>query len=146
MNINGINVADAVNAGKDVLVDLLKDLIRELRPKMSLEDIQRLYTKTIDQLILKEEYDSDVKYVGGEFSLNYLDDDHYDCGYNLFFMDKNKKITELSAKSKPVAVYYLNDETREELKRDKNIKFEIPAPSDRVRDKFNQEKSEKHFS
>ena len=140
MNINGFDVETVVSTGKDVLLEMLKSLVSELRPKMSLEDLQRVYTKYIDKIILKEEYDDDVKYVGGEFNLNYIDDDHYDCDYKLFFMDKAKKISELSTKSKPFDAYYLDAKTRDELKEEKTIKFEIPEPSRSVRDEFNRNK------
>lgn len=142
MKIGGIDAGEAVSVGKKILVEMLKDLISELRPKMSIEELQVVYTKNLDKIILNEEQTSSNKYVGGEFSFNYIDDDHYDCAYKLFFMDKNKQIFEISTKSKPFDSSFLNSATRDELKAEKTIKFEIPEPSREARDKFNREKSE----
>lgn len=142
MKIGGVDAAEAVSVGKKVLLEMLKDLISELRPKMSLEELQVVYTKNLDKIILNEEQTSSTKYVGGEFCFNYIDDAHYDCAYKLFFRDKSKKIFEISTKSQPFDSSYLNSETRDELKAGKTLKFEIPEPSREARDKFNREKSE----
>ena len=142
MKIGGIDAVEAVNVGKKVLLEMLSDLISELRPTMSLEELQVVYTKNLDKIILQEEQTNSTKFVGGEFCLNYIDEDHYDCAYKLFFMDKSKKIFEISTKSKPFDSSYLNSTTRDELKSEKTIKFEISEPSREARDKFNREKFE----
>ena len=108
MKIGVFDTTDAVNIGKNVLLEMLKVV----------------YTKNLDKIILQEEHTNSTKFVGGEFCLNYIDEEHYDCAYKLFFMDKNKQIFEISTKSKPFDSSYLNSTTRDELKAEKTIKFE----------------------
>ena len=55
MSKDGINVGEAISAGKEILMNMINELIEELRPTMSLEDLQRVYIKTIDAVIFKEE-------------------------------------------------------------------------------------------
>lgn len=65
----GISVGEAIVAGKEVLMNMINELIEEFRPTMTLEDLQRVYTKTVDEVIFKEEDKSNSRYVGGEFNL-----------------------------------------------------------------------------
>lgn len=138
MMINGMDASTAISVGKKVLIEMIEDLISEIRPTMSVEELQRVYTKSIDEVILKEEDSSHTKYVGGEFSLNYIDDKSYNCAYRLFFQGEDKKLYEISAKSKSLDSYYLSMSVRGELKTVQTIKFEIPEPSAEARDKYNR--------
>ncbi|MBR1396471.1 MAG: hypothetical protein IJ563_02935 [Selenomonadaceae bacterium] len=138
MMINGMDASTAISIGKKVLLEMIQDLVSEIRPTMSIEDIQRVYTKSIDEVIFKEEESSHTTYVGGEFSLNYIDEKNYNCAYRLFFQGEDKKLYEVSAKSKPLSSYYLSMNVRGELKTEHTIKFEIPEPSTEARDKYNR--------
>lgn len=139
MSKDGINVGEVISAGKEVLMNMINELIEELRPTMMLEDLQRVYTKTIDEVIFKEEDKSNSRYVGGEFNLDYVSDRSYTVGYKLFFQDSQKKIFELEAKSRELSVAKLSNKVREQLKAEKNIKFEIPEPSQSARDRHDRE-------
>ena len=138
----GISVTEAIIAGKDVLMNMINELLEEIRPTMSLEDIQIVYTKTVDKLIFHEEDTSKSKYIGGEFNLDYVSDKAYTCGYKLFFQDEKKKIYALEAKSKEISMLKLSTSVREQIRTDKNIKFEIPEPDDKARALYNREKLE----
>ena len=105
---------------------------------MTLEDLQRVYTKTIDEVILNEEDKSNTKYVGGEFNLDYVSEKSYTVGYRLFFQNEQKKIFEIEAKSREISLAKLSSKVREQLKTEKNIKFEIPEPSQSARDRHNR--------
>lgn len=139
MGKDSINVGEAIAAGKEVLMNMINELIEEFRPTMTLEDLQRVYTKTVDEVILREEDKSNSKYVGGEFNLDCVSEKSYTVGYRLFFRNEQKKIFELEARSRELDISKLSLIVREQLKADKNIKFEIPEPSASVRDKFNRE-------
>ena len=139
MSKDGISVGEAITAGKEVLMNMINELIEELRPTMMLEDLQRVYTKTIDEVIFNEEDKSNSRYVGGEFNLDYVSDRSYTVGYKLFFQDSQKKIFELEAKSRELSVAKLSNKVREQLKAEKNIKFEIPEPSQSARDRHDRE-------
>jgi len=136
---DSINVGEAIAAGKEVLMNMINELIEEFRPTMTLEDLQRVYTKTVDEVILREEDKSNSKYVGGEFNLDCVNERSYTVGYRLFFRNEQKKIFELEARSRELDISRLSLVVREQLKADKNIKFEIPEPSANVRDKHNRE-------
>ena len=140
MGLYGISVTDAIIAGKDVLIDMVNELVEAFRPTMSLDDIQRVYTKTVDKVIFHEEDKSHSHYIGGEFNLDYVSDNAYTCGYKLFFQDEQKKIFALESKSKEISMLKLSNDIREQLKTDKNIKFEIPEPDEKARELYNREK------
>ena len=139
MGKDSINVGEAIAAGKEVLMNMINELIEEFRPTMTLEDLQRVYTKTVDEVILREEDKSNSRYVGGEFNLDCVNERSYTVGYRLFFRNEQKKIFELEARSRELDISRLSLVVREQLKADKNIKFEIPEPSANVRDKHNRE-------
>ena len=144
MSKDSINVGEAIAAGKEVLMNVINELIEEFRPTMTLEDLQRVYTKTIDEVIMREEDKSNSEYIGGEFNLDCVSEKGYTVGYRLFFRNEEKKIFELAAKSRELDVSKLSSEVREQLKTDRNIKFEIPEPSASVRDKHNRESFASH--
>lgn len=139
MGKDSINVGKAIAAGKEVLMNMINELIEEFRPTMTLEDLQRVYTKTVDEVILREEDKSNSRYVGGEFNLDCVNERSYTVGYRLFFRNEQKKIFEIEARSHELDISRLSLVVREQLKADKNIKFEIPEPSASVRDKHNRE-------
>ena len=138
MGNEGISVGEAIIAGKEVLMNMINDLIEEFRPTMTLEDLQRVYSKSIDEVIFDEEDRNNSKYVGGEFNLDYVSERSYTVGYRLFFRNEQKKIFELSAKSREISISKLSAKVREQLKSDKNIKFEIHEPNQSARDKHNR--------
>ena len=144
MSKDSINVGEAIAAGKEVLMNVINELIEEFRPTMTLEDLQRVYTKTIDEVIMREEDKSNSEYIGGEFNLDCVSEKGYTVGYRLFFRNEEKKIFELAAKSRELDISKLSSEVREQLKTDKNIKFEIPEPSASIRDKHNRESFASH--
>lgn len=139
MGKEGITVGEAITAGKEVLMDMINELIEEFRPTMTLEDLQRVYTKKLDEVIFKEEEKSNTRYVGGEFNLDYVSEKGYTVAYKLFFQNEQKKIFELEAKSRELSISKLSAKVREQLAAEKNIKFEIPEPSQSARDKYNRE-------
>ena len=139
MSKDGTNIEEAIVAGKEVLMEIINELIEEFRPTMTLEDLNRVYTKTVDKVILTEEDKGTGKYVGGEFNLDYVSEKSYTVGYKLFFQNEQKKIFELEAKSRELDISKLSQKVRDQLKTEKNIKFEIPEPSQSARDKYNRE-------
>ena len=139
MGKDSINVGEAIATGKEVLMNVINELIEEFRPTMTLEDLQRVYMKTVDDVILREEDKSNSKYVGGEFNLDCVSEKSYTVGYRLFFRNEQKKISELEAKSRELDISKLSQKVREQLRADKNIKFEIPEPNQSARDRYNRE-------
>ena len=108
MSNEGISVGEAIAAGKEVLMNMINELIEEFRPTMTLEDLQRVYSKSIDEVIFNEEDKGESNYVGGEFNLDYVSEKSYTVGYRLFFRNKQKKIFELEAKSREISISKLS--------------------------------------
>ncbi len=139
MGKDGISVGEAITVGREVLMNMINEIMEELRPTMTLEDLQRVYSPKLDKIILDEEDASNRKYIGGEFNLDYVSDKFYTCGYKFFFQDEQQKIFKVEAKSRELTTSNLSPKVREQLKTDKNIKFEIPEPSETARNKHNRE-------
>ena len=142
-NIKGIDINEAIDIGTQLLMQALEEIKFDLMPSMSLEEINRVYVKPIDNIILTEEDKSGAKFIGGEFIISYVDDRNYLCSYRLFFQGKEQKIDELSAKSKPFSAAYLSDEARAELKKSKEIKYDIEEPTPEVRSRYEKMKAVK---
>lgn len=110
--------------------------------KITPEDFQRIYGKTIDKTILDEEKASGREYIGGEFIFECVDDKNFTCGYSLYFQDEQENFFKKEAKSGKLSMSPLLQEMRDELMTEKIIKFEIPEPSDEARELYEREHSE----
>ena len=132
-------MSEAISAGVEVVKNIINEILAEIRPKMDIEDMQRVYVKVLNKVILDEELKNNTKYVGGTFEFDYVDDRSYTCGYNLFFQDEKKKVFEIAAKSRPLNMAKLADELVLQIKGEKIVKFEIPEPSLEVRQQHNLE-------
>ena len=110
--------------------------------KITPEDFQRVYGKTIDKTILDEEKASGREYIGGEFIFECVDDKNFTCGYSLYFQDEQENFFKKEAKSGKLSMSPLLQEMRDELMTEKIIKFEIPEPSDEARELYEREHSE----
>ena len=108
---------------------------------VTFEDLERVYEETICNAILGEESSSEREYVGGELIYTCVDDKTFTCEYNLYFQDEQGKFFRKSAKTGKLSMEPLSIETRDELKAEKEIKFEIPEPSDEAREKYEYEHS-----
>lgn len=140
--MNGFDFGNVIITGSEVLKGIIDEILVKFRPRMSLEDMQRVYVNILNKVILEEEYKSDAKYVGGIFQFDYVDDKSYTCGFNLYFQDKNKKIIEINSKSRPLNIAKLSDDLIATIKAEKIVKFEIPEPADDVRNQYDYE----HFN
>ena len=132
-DIKGIDIGSAIEIGTQLLMQALEDVKFDLMPSMSLDEINRVYVKPIDNIILTEEDKSGETFIGGEFIISYVDDKNYTCAHRLFFQGKGSKIEEVAAKSKPFSSAYLSEEAQAELKKLKEIKYEIDEPTPEVR-------------
>lgn len=104
--------------------------------KLTPEDLQRLYTDTIDKAILDEEKATGYKYIGGEFIFKYVDNENFSCSCSLFFQDERENFFKKEDETEDLPIKSLSSEMREELTMLKTLKYEIPAPSDKVRAEY----------
>lgn len=105
------------------------------------DDLQRLYSETINKTILETEHENGLHYVGGEFSFECVDDENFTCNYSLYFCDEQKKFFKKSATTGNLSMEPLSTEMRDELTAEKVIKYEIPEPSDEAREAYEREHS-----
>lgn len=103
---------------------------------VKIEDIVKIYSDKINDTALNEELIGATIFVGGEFSIDYVDERSYTCSYNLFFQDKNGETYSVKAGSKPLDIQRLKTEAAKELTEQKNIKFEIPELTEAVRKSY----------
>ena len=76
----------------DIWVKSFKETIRDFLPKCSLEEMIKVnYSDALDRMILAEESFHDTMYVGGEFSVILIDENHFKLAMDLYFRDKDKK-------------------------------------------------------
>ena len=128
-------------------MDDIKKLGNDLRKALSnlfsatFEDLELVYEEPICNAILDEESSSEREYVSGELIYTCVDDKTFTCEYNLYFQDEQGNFFRKSAKTGELSMKPLSIETRDELKAEKVIKFEIPEPSDEARAKYESEHS-----
>ena len=92
---------------------------------MSLQDIAEIHEDDIDALILKKQRLEELEYVGGKFFINYMDDEYFKMSTELWFKNKEGKLVEVTAKSKPTETKYLSEQAKTDLKANKKAAFEI---------------------
>ena len=130
------------------IVDSLEVLFHNISNKLngvglsvSLEELQSNYSEALDMIILREEDTNNCKYISGEFSINYLDEKSYNCAYELYFEDQDGQYHTLEAKTKPLFSTNLTKEFQQELKKEKEIKFELGEPSSENKRKYERAKA-----
>ncbi len=107
-----------------------ESLNRTLRPKMDLDEIKNIYTNPLDKIIIHHEKESNNKFISGEFKVSYLDENHYEVSYDLYFQNINEKWIKMSSKSNPIeSARKLKPEAIAELRDKKTIIYEINQPS-----------------
>ena len=103
---------------------------RALCPKMDLDEIKNIYTNPLDKIIIRHEKESNNKFISGEFKVSFLDDNHFEVAYDLYFQNINEKWIKMSSKSQPISSdKKLKPEAIEELKKEKCIIYEIEHPA-----------------
>lgn len=96
--------------------------------QMTLDELADCYSKKIDKLILIQEKYNDLKYIGGEFKVYYLQDKYFGTSFSLYFQDRDKQWKKTYAKSNPQNMKYLKPEAIQALISKKTVVFEIEHP------------------
>lgn len=125
-----MNVVKETELAK-IVIESFYDVIKPFTEKflkLDLMQLAELYNDEVDNLILKEEQQKNLKYVGGEFKIYYMDDDYFGTSISLYFQDRNKQWVKTSAKSKPQKMAYLKQEAIITLKNERTVAFEIEPP------------------
>ena len=103
------------------------DKILNVAFKSDIRDLADIYSKDIDNIILKSEKDKFLKYVGGEFIVTYVTDTIFSIKIALYYKNKDDKWVEESyITSRDMKL--LKEEAVSELKENKKIIYEIEYP------------------
>lgn len=133
---NTVNTAkvDAISAAFEKIDAALTHLIDGLKlayPKRSLSQIANMCSATIDALIIREEIQHQYRYIGGEFTITYINEAAFKLNIALYFKDMEDQWIEVSSVSQPRDMQYLTKEAIAELRANQKISFEIDAPKRR---------------
>lgn len=103
------------------------DKIINVAFKSNIKDLAEIYSKDIDNIILKSEMDKSLKYVGGEFIVTYVTDTIFSIKIALYYKNKDDKWVEESyVTSRDMKL--LKEEAVIELKENKKIIYDIEYP------------------
>ena len=138
---NKDNLAATIVDSLEVLFHNISNKLNGVGLSVSLEELQSNYSEALDMIILREEDTNNCKYISGEFSINYLDEKSYNCAYELYFEDQDGQYHTLEAKTKPLFSTNLTKEFQQELKKEKEIKFELGEPSSENKRKYERAKA-----
>ena len=138
---NTDNLAATIVDSLEVLFHNISNKLNGVGLSVSLEELQSNYSEALDMIILREEDTNNCKYISGEFRINYLDEKSYNCAYELYFEDQDGQYHTLEAKTKPLFSTNLTKEFQQELKKEKEIKFELGEPSSENKRKYERAKA-----
>ena len=130
----------AVKVGKDLLAELMKSVTKMLNSSMELDEFSEIYTKPLDKIILSEEEKNELKFIGGEFKIFYIDDRSFGCSYSLYFQNDKEAWQKMSAKSDSMDNYYLSENALQELVEKRTIVYAIEPPTEEARLEYEKEK------
>ena len=111
----GKNNPDASEAVESFLSVIIKQ-------DMEIDELAKLYSSKLDDIIRKE-MAKNLAYVGGTFSIAYLNEKFFELSFELFFQDAEKDWVKKDSKSKPQPIDYLTEAALEELRKEKVITF-----------------------
>ncbi len=129
-------MADIVNAF-DRFVNEVVDFVEKLfsDKKLDLDEFAKSSSKEIDKIILKKIKEGN-EFIAGRFKLMFIDDKNFCFSFDVYLKHPTKSdYTRLNGASKPISVTRLQDEAYAELKRLKEISYEIEEPES---DKYSQ--------
>ena len=125
------------------IIEMLENIFRTMESKwnrlglsVSLPELTEDYTEVVENIIIKEEEEKKSEYVGGEFKISCPDDEHYECSYSLYFRNPDNTFYVLEAHSDKLDTKYLTEDFRDELQKEKKIKFDIDPPSEEAKAKY----------
>lgn len=122
-------MADIVNAF-DRFVNEVVDFVEKLfsDKKLDLDEFAKSSSKEIDKIILKKIKEGN-EFIAGRFKLMFIDDKNFCFSFDVYLKHPTKSdYTRLNGASKPISVTRLQDEAYAELKRLKEISYEIEEP------------------
>ena len=102
-------------------------VVEQLRPDMTLETIKEVVTPLFDDVIKKQEA-SGLKYGNGRFGVNYVDEQHFQFEFEMYFKDAQDKWHECTSESDLRDATLLEKNTWTTIKTLKVVMFPIEPP------------------
>ena len=119
-NLTKENVAMAVELVKDFFKNLLN-------PNMTLDDIADVASPRLDEIILKNN-EKGLKYSAGKFTIKFIDDEHFQLEFEMYFTDKEGKWHKAANESELRDLKLLKEDAAESLKKRKAVTYPIESP------------------
>ena len=104
--------------------------IKNFHRELDIEGAASFYTQGIDNVILAEQKNKNILYVGGQLKLQYIDENIFLLKLDLYFQDAEKKWIQRSTQTTK-ALKYLTPQAVQELREKREISFEIDPPKEK---------------
>ena len=112
----------------DVAIQKIITTLKLAFPKRDLEQITQMCSDKVDTLILSEEQRQQSKYIGGQFTISYINEVAFDLKIELYFKNTKNDWIQVKSKSQPRDMKYLTSRAISELRTKKSVVFEIDPP------------------
>lgn len=111
-------------------IEMIKKVINKILDvafKLSIKELAEVYSKDIDNIILKSETNNELNYIGGEFKVTYVTETIFSIKISLYYKNRDDKWVEESyVTSRDMKL--LKEEAVKELKESKKIIYDIEYP------------------
>lgn len=126
-------LGDLTSTTLDIAMQKIGDffeLIQTGIPKkeLTLIDLAEIYSNPLD-LVMQKAKSEGYNCVGGEFMINYVDDDHFKVSYDLYMQDNKKQWIKRSSSSGAQSNVCLTDNSAAELKEKGKVVYAIDPPT-----------------
>lgn len=102
-------------------------VVEQLRPEMKFETIKEVVTPLLNDMIKKHEAHGLI-YSNGRFGINYVDEQHFQFEFEMYFKDTDGKWHKFTSESEPRDAELLDKDTWTTIKTLKTVMFPIEPP------------------
>lgn len=105
--------------------------IKDFQRELDIDEAASFYTQGVDDVILAEQKNKNILYVGGQLKLQYIDENIFLLKLDLYFQDAEEKWGQRSTQTTK-ALKYLTPQAAQELRGKREIAFEIYPPKEKT--------------
>ncbi|MGP1407997.1 hypothetical protein [Selenomonas sp.] len=105
--------------------------IKDFQRELDIDEAASFYTQGVDDVILVEQKNKNILYVGGQLKLQYIDENIFLLKLDLYFQDAEEKWVQRSTQTTK-ALKYLTPQAVQELREKREIAFEIDPPKEQA--------------
>lgn len=112
----------------EMVVENVKNFFNDLlSPNMTIEDVADVASMRLDEIIRKN-VENGLTYSAGKFRVNFVDDEHFNLEFEIYFQDADKKWHKLANTSEPRDMKLLEIGAQKTVKALQTIEFPVNAP------------------